>query len=87
MSILSYRCVLNALYSSALTNLLFEKSNDFVGIYDLGEERFVRVNPVGVRMLEFSLEQALLDDPIRSRLLRMPPLDTEYRTRLVGRIR
>ena len=79
--------MLNALYSSALTNLLFEKSNDFVGIYDLGEERFVRVNPAGVRMLEFSSEQALLADPVRSRSLRIPPLDTEYRIRLVGQIK
>ena len=79
--------MLTAQYSSALTNLLFEKSNDFVGIYDLSDERFVRVNPAGVRMLGYSSEQALLDDPIRSRSLRIPPLDPEYRTRLVGHIR
>ena len=79
--------MLTTLYSSALTDLLFAKSNDFVGIYDLGDERFVRVNPAGVRMLGFSSEQALLNDPVRSRSLRVLPLNTEHRFRLVEQIR
>lgn len=78
--------MLTALYSTALTDLLFEKSSDFVGIFDLSEERFVRVNPAGIRILGFSSEQALLSDPVRSRSLRVPPLADEYRTRLIKRI-
>ena len=79
--------MLTDLYSSALTDLLFEKSNDCIGIYDLSEERFVRINQAGVQMLGFPSEQELLADPIRSRSLRMPPLDDQYRTHLVGHIR
>ena len=79
--------MLTTLYSSTLTDLLFSKSNDFVGIYDLGDERFVRGNPAGMRMLGFSSEQALLNDPVRSRSLRTPPLNTECRSRLVSQIR
>ncbi|MDB5243550.1 MAG: sensor signal transduction histidine kinase, partial [Spirosoma sp.] len=79
--------MLHAVYSSALTDLLFEKSQDFVGIYDLSAERFVRINPAGVRLLGFSSEQALLNDPIRSSSVRFPPLDAEHRTRLVALIR
>lgn len=73
-------------YSSALTELLFENSEDFIGIYDLGDERFVQVNKAGVRMLGFSSEQALLNDPVRSRSLRTQPLEGENRTSLIERI-
>jgi PAS domain S-box-containing protein len=74
------------LYSNDLTELLIEKSDDFIGIYDLAEERFVRVNKAGVRMLGFSSEQALLDDPVRSRSLRTQPLEGEHRTSLIERL-
>lgn len=79
--------MLTDLYSSALTDLLFEKSDDCIGIYDLSEERFVRINQAGVQLLGFPSEQVLLADPIRSRSLRIPPLANEQRTRLVGHIK
>ncbi|MBC8152282.1 MAG: PAS domain S-box protein [Bacteroidetes bacterium] len=78
--------MLTNLYSNALTGLLFEKSEDFVGIYDLSDERFVRVNRAGVQMLGFPSEQALLSDPVRSRSLRTPPLQGPYLTKLIERI-
>lgn len=79
--------MLTDLYSTSLTDLLFEKSNDCIGIYDLSEERFVRVNQAGVRMLGYSSEQNLLTDPIRSRSLRIPPLEDEHRISLIEGIR
>ncbi|GAB4006229.1 hypothetical protein GCM10028808_07770 [Spirosoma migulaei] len=78
--------MLTDLYSSSLTDLLFEKSDEFIGIYDLTEERFVRVNRAGVRLLGFSSEEALLTDPIRSRSLRVQPLEDQHRISLVERL-
>ncbi|GAB2583640.1 sensor histidine kinase [Spirosoma areae] len=78
--------MLTALYSNPLTGLLFEESDDFIGLYNLSDERFVRINQAGVRMLGFSSEQALLTDPVRSRSLRTPPLEGKYRTNLIERI-
>lgn len=74
------------LYSTTLTDLLFEKNDDFIGIYDLHNERFLRVNQAGVRMLGFTSEAALLADPVRSRSLRTQPLQGEHRTSLIERI-
>ncbi|WP_421826940.1 PAS domain-containing sensor histidine kinase [Larkinella sp.] len=74
------------LYSEALINLLFEKSDDFFGIYDLSEEHFVHVNPAGVQMLGFASEQALLADPVRSRSIRTQPVPDEDRNRLIGQL-
>ena len=71
---------------STLSDLLFEQSDDCIGIYDLTDERFIRVNRAGVRMLGFASEQDLLADPVRSRSLRMPPLEGENRSRLLKRI-
>ena len=71
---------------STLSSLLFEQSDDCIGIYDLTDERFIRVNQAGVRMLGFDSEQDLLTDPIRSRSLQIPPLEEEHRARLLERI-
>lgn len=79
--------MLTNLFSSVLTDLLFEKSEDCIGIYDLTDQRFIRVNQAGVRMLGYPSEQDLLTDPIRSRSLRIPPLEDEHRTNLIERIR
>jgi PAS domain S-box-containing protein len=78
--------MLNELIQNPLTDLLFEKSDDFIGIYDLGTEQFVRVNPAGVRLLGFDSEAALLDDPVRSRSVRAEPLADDHRTSLIARI-
>ncbi|MFD2935178.1 sensor histidine kinase [Spirosoma flavum] len=67
-------------------DLLFEKSTDCIGIYDLNEGRFIRVNQAGVRLLGFSSEQALLADPVRSRSLRSQPLKNEQQANLIERI-
>jgi PAS domain S-box-containing protein len=49
-------------FSRTLTDLLFEQSDDFIGIYEADAERFTRVNQAGVQMLGFPSEQALLAD-------------------------
>ena len=68
---------------STLSSLLFEQSDDCIGIYDLTDEHFIRVNQAGVRMLGFDSEQELLADPVRSRSLRMPPLGEADRASLL----
>lgn len=73
-------------YSSALTDLLFEKNDDFIGVFDITEDRFVRVNQAGMRMLGFASEAELLQDPIRARSLRTQPLDDKHRASLMERI-
>ena len=78
--------MLNDRYPNALTDLLFEKSDDFIGIYDLTDEQFVRVNQAGVQLLGFDSEQALLADPVRSRSVRAEPLADEHRNTLIARI-
>jgi PAS domain S-box-containing protein len=78
--------MLNQLLSNPLTDLLFEKSDDFIGIYDLITEQFVRVNQAGVRLLGFDSEQALLADPVRSRSVRAEPLADDHRSSLIARI-
>ncbi len=78
--------MLNELLSNPFTDLLFEKSDEFMGIYDLNQEQFVRVNPAGVKLLGFTSEVALLNDPVRSRSLRIPPLANEHRTALMDQI-
>jgi len=76
--------MLSEQYTPALADLLFEKTDEFVGIYDLTEERFKRVNYAGVRLLGFASEDELLSDPIRSRSLRTPPLSAEHRSGLAA---
>lgn len=49
--------------STSLTDLLFDQTDDFIGLYDTGRERFVRVNQAGARMFGFPSVEAFLDDP------------------------
>ncbi|MCK8493898.1 PAS domain S-box protein [Spirosoma sp. RP8] len=69
-----------------LTDLLFEQSDDFIGVYQTDVERFTRVNRAGARMLGFASEQAFLDNPIWSRSLPTPPQTNEQRTALIDEI-
>ncbi|RRB06912.1 sensor histidine kinase [Larkinella rosea] len=78
--------MLKSLFAESLVDLLFEKSDDFIAIFDLSESKYIRVNQAGVRMLGFASEQALLDDPIRSRSLRNNELDKEYRSSLIDQL-
>jgi len=50
------------LFSRTLTDLLFEQSDDFIGIHEADQGRFTRVNKAGAQMLGFSSEQDLLND-------------------------
>ncbi len=71
---------------NTLANLLFEQSDDFIGIYDTDAERFKRVNQGGCRMLGFDSEKALLSHPDWGRALPMPPQTDEQRTALIRKI-
>lgn len=73
-------------FSPALSDLLFEKTDEFIGIYDLEEGRFKRVNQAGVRLLGFVSEQELLADPVKSRSIRTPPLSEAHRGSLLSRV-
>lgn len=71
-------------YTPALADLLFDRTDEFIGIYDLTEECFKRVNHAGARLLGFCSEAALLADPTRSRSIRTPPLSDEHRGNLIA---
>jgi len=56
-------------YVPALPDLLFEQAREFMGIYDVAQGWFVRVNPAGVRLLGYPSEGALLAESNPTRLL------------------
>lgn len=78
--------MLSEQYSPAISDLLFERTDEFVGIYDLEEGRFKRVNQAGVRLLGFTSEAEMLADPVKSRSIRTPPLSDELRSGLLSRL-
>ncbi|MFD2721093.1 ATP-binding protein [Hymenobacter monticola] len=62
------------LYHNPLTEILFEQAKDFVGLYDVEDRWFKRVNEAGYRLLGYPSAQALYDDPRRTlRGQRMSP--------------
>jgi len=69
-----------------LTELLFEQSADFIGIYDTDSERFVRVNRAGIALLGFASEAAFLNDPSWSRSFRVVALSDEQRANLIRQV-
>lgn len=79
--------MLDTAFSTALTELLFEKTDEFIGIFDLSDERFVRVNQAGARLLGFASEADLLADPVRARSVRAQLLAPAERQQLLQRIR
>jgi PAS domain S-box-containing protein len=73
--------------TNTLIDLLFEQSDDFIGVYDTENERFIRVNQVGVRMLGFLSEQTLLEDPIWSKSLLIAPQTDVQRVNLIHEVK
>jgi len=57
--------------SGVLTELLYNQSKEFFGIYDPALGWFTQVNPAGVRLLGYPSEDVFLADPDHS--LRIPP--------------
>ncbi|MBD2705726.1 PAS domain S-box protein [Spirosoma sp. BT702] len=55
--------MLTILSTNALANLLFEHESDFLGIYDVQKDRYIRVNQAGVQLLGYPSEQTILDLP------------------------
>ncbi|MDB5269121.1 MAG: domain S-box-containing protein [Hymenobacter sp.] len=53
-------------YRNPLTDILFEQTSNFVGLYDVSVAWFTRVNTAGYRQLGYPSAQALYDDPVRT---------------------
>jgi PAS domain S-box-containing protein len=65
-------------YRNPLTDILFEQTSNFVGLYDVDTAWFTRVNTAGYRQLGYPSAQALYDDPVRTLLLhRLSPAEWE----------
>ncbi|GAB2849403.1 sensor histidine kinase [Hymenobacter ruber] len=60
------------LYRNPLTDILFEQSKEFVGLYHVERGWFTHVNSAGYRLLGYPSAQALYDEPTRT--LRAQPL-------------
>ncbi|MDB5271429.1 MAG: sensor signal transduction histidine kinase [Hymenobacter sp.] len=60
------------LYRNPLTDILFEQSKEFVGLYHVEQGWFTHVNTAGYRLLGYPSAQALYDEPART--LRARPL-------------
>ena len=58
---------------SALTTILFEQTEGFVGLYDVAAGWFSRVNTAGYQLLGYASAQALYDDPARTLLAHSQP--------------
>lgn len=69
-----------------LVELLFEESDDFIGIYDLSTQRFVRVNGAGLAMLGFASEHDFLIHPVWSRSVRTQPLTDQELSDLLKQV-
>jgi PAS domain-containing protein len=49
-------------FSSAAADVLITQAPDFVGIFDVAQSWFIRINPAGVRLLGYPSEQAFLSE-------------------------
>jgi PAS domain S-box-containing protein len=66
------------LYRNPLTDILFEQSQGFVGLFDVELGWFTRVNEAGYTLLQYPSAQALYDDPTRFFLpQQLTPLEWE----------
>lgn len=54
------------LYRNPLTDILFEKSKEFMGLYHVGQGWFTHVNSAGYHLLGYPSAQALYDEPRRT---------------------
>jgi len=71
-------------FLSALTDLLFEESDQFIGIYDPLNRQFVRVNRAGAELFGYASEDAFLRERVDQ--LRRQPLTVQQWEELKARI-
>ena len=73
------------LYRNPLTDILFEKSKEFMGLYHVGQGWFTHVNSAGYQLLAYPSAQALYDEPRRTlRTTRLAPAEwAELRDRVL----
>ncbi|GAB3949572.1 hypothetical protein GCM10028805_26040 [Spirosoma harenae] len=70
--------------NNALANLLFEQENDFLSVYDIQQDRYIRVNQAGIRLLGYPSEQVLLDQINPS--VRSKPLSYEEEIQTIAQL-
>ncbi|MDO7852460.1 sensor histidine kinase [Hymenobacter convexus] len=64
------------LYRNPLTDILFEQSREFMGIYHVEHGWFTHVNTAGYQLLGYPSAQALYDDPVHTlRTQQMTPAE------------
>ncbi|WP_460620235.1 sensor histidine kinase [Hymenobacter qilianensis] len=56
------------MFALAITDILVNQAQEFVGVFDATHNRFAQVNPAGVQLLGYSSEQELLAEPARTLL-------------------
>ncbi|KUG07288.1 sensor histidine kinase [Solirubrum puertoriconensis] len=60
-------------YTSALTDLLINQAQEFIGIYDAEQGKFIRANQAGARLLGFATEKEFLERTPEALQLELPP--------------
>ncbi|CAN5497497.1 hypothetical protein BH09BAC4_BH09BAC4_14700 [soil metagenome] len=76
--------MLTSLSTNVLMNLMFEQDTDFLGIYDIQQDKYIRINQAGVRMMGYADEQQLLD--LTNPTLRSQPLSSDERTQTIAQL-
>src|ERR1700712_3383412 len=74
----------SGLSTNPLTDLLFEQENDFLGVYDVQLNRYVRINEAGVRLMGFTADQQVVD--LANPSFRTHPLSNEGQTRMMAHL-
>ncbi|GAB2515657.1 sensor histidine kinase [Spirosoma aerophilum] len=75
------------LSSNRLTKLLFEQSEDFIGLYDVDTEQFARVNKAGARMLGFATEAEFIANVTWSKSIFLNPYSDDPQSTLISQVR
>ncbi|WP_019986727.1 sensor histidine kinase [Rudanella lutea] len=76
--------MLTGLYTNTLTDLLFEQEDDFLGVFDLEQNRYVRINQAGIRLLGYPSEEPLLQQT--GPWFRQEPLSAEGQHEALARL-
>lgn len=65
-------------------NLMFEHDADFLGVYDTQQDRYIRINQAGIRMMGYTTEQQLLD--VNNPFFRSQPLSSNERIQTIAQL-
>lgn len=76
--------MLTSLSTNALMNQMFEQDADFLGVYDTQQDKYIRVNQAGIRMLGYATEQQLLD--VTNPSLCSQPLSSDEQSQPIAKL-